>query len=67
MQVALGDRPMSITLARVWSALSAWDKTRILGSLLYMGLRPMDSESMRTEIESMKVGGSRSPRGTGML
>lgn len=30
-------RPISITMARVWAALSGWEKARLLGSLLWMG------------------------------
>lgn len=30
-------RLISITMARVWAALSGWEKARLLGSLLLMG------------------------------
>lgn len=30
-------RPISVTMARVWAALSGWEKARLLGSLLLMG------------------------------
>jgi hypothetical protein len=33
-QVILGDRPVGITVKRLWAALSLWDKVRLLWSLL---------------------------------
>ena len=38
-QVVLGDRPLTITLARVWHALGLWEKVKLTGSLLWTGLR----------------------------
>lgn len=38
-QVVLGDRLLSITLARVWAALGMWEKVKLTGSLLWTGLR----------------------------
>lgn len=35
----LGDRPISITMARMWAALSRWEKARLLASLLWTGAR----------------------------
>lgn len=52
--VVLGDRPLSITLSRLWAALSLWEKCRLLGTLLWTGLSMLDSEEMRAEIEKMK-------------
>jgi pheromone shutdown protein TraB len=52
--VILGDRPLSITLSRVWSALSLWEKCRLLGTLLWTGLSMLDSDEMKSEIEKMK-------------
>ena len=37
--VVLGDRPLTITLARVWHALSLWEKLKLTGTLLWTGLR----------------------------
>lgn len=54
-QVVLGDRPLNITLARVWGALSTWEKARLSGSLLWTGLSMLDTEEMRQEIERMKA------------
>ncbi|KAI3429519.1 hypothetical protein D9Q98_005608 [Chlorella vulgaris] len=53
-QVVLGDRLLSITLARVWAALGMWEKVKLTGSLLWTGLSLLDSEEMRLEIEKMK-------------
>lgn len=35
----LGDRPISVTMARMWAALSGWEKARLLASLLWTGAR----------------------------
>ncbi|PRW33045.1 traB domain-containing -like [Chlorella sorokiniana] len=50
----LGDRPISITMSRVWAALSGWEKARLLGSLLWMGAGKVDRQAMQTEIEHLK-------------
>lgn len=52
--VVLGDRPLSITLARLWGALSLWEKARLLGTLLWTGLAALDAQAMRAEIERLK-------------
>ncbi|EFN60022.1 hypothetical protein CHLNCDRAFT_59535 [Chlorella variabilis] len=52
--VVLGDRPLTITLARVWHALSLWEKLKLTGTLLWTGLSLLDTEEMRQEIEKMK-------------
>jgi hypothetical protein len=33
-QVILGDRPVGITVKRLWAALSLWDKVRLLWTFL---------------------------------
>ena len=38
-QVVLGDRPLTVTLARVWAALSFWEKIKLSASLLWTGKR----------------------------
>lgn len=53
-RVVLGDRPLSITLARLWGALSLWEKWRLLSSLLWQGLAVLDKNELRKEIEKMK-------------
>ena len=55
-QVVLGDRPLTVTLARVWAALSLWEKFKLSGQLLWTGLSLLDREDMKAEIERMKVG-----------
>lgn len=65
MQVALGDRPISITMARMWAALRWHEKARLLGSLLWSGLRPMPAEAVKQEIEAMKVSHVLSPASIG--
>jgi pheromone shutdown protein TraB len=37
--VVLGDRSLAVTLARVWHALSLWEKFKLTGTLLWTGLR----------------------------
>lgn len=54
VNLVLGDRPLSITLSRLWAALSLWEKCRLLGTLLWTGLSMLDSEEMKSEIEKMK-------------
>ena len=37
-KISLGDRLVSITLARTWAALSTWEKTKFIFELLWVGL-----------------------------
>ncbi|PSC74860.1 traB domain-containing -like [Micractinium conductrix] len=53
-QVVLGDRLLTVTLARVWHALGIWEKVKLTGTLLWTGLSMLDTEEMRSEIEKMK-------------
>ncbi|KAL4427745.1 hypothetical protein ABPG75_001834 [Micractinium tetrahymenae] len=53
-QVVLGDRSLAVTLARVWHALSLWEKLKLTGTLLWTGLSMLNEEEMRAEIEKMK-------------
>jgi hypothetical protein len=55
LQVALGDRPISITVARTWHALTFWEKAKLLASLIWTGLAPSSPERLKTEIERMKA------------
>jgi len=52
--VVLGDRPLNITLSRVWYALSSWEKIKLSFSLLWTGLSMLDKDEMLAEIERMK-------------
>ncbi len=54
-QVALGDRPISITVARTWHALTLWEKAKLLASLLFTGMAPTRPQTLKAEIERMKV------------
>ena len=39
LQVVLGDRELTITLARVWHSLSCWEKIKLTSTLLWTGIR----------------------------
>ena len=52
--MVLGDRPLTVTLARLWGALSLWEKLKLSGQLLWTGLSLLEGEEMRAEIEKMK-------------
>jgi pheromone shutdown protein TraB len=56
--VVLGDRPLPATLARVWAALSPWEKARLAGQLLWTGFAAAP-EDLAAELEAMKVGAER--------
>ena len=48
----LGDRLVSVTLARMWAALSAWQKVRFVGELLLTGFSvPGDEIEQLSNIE----------------
>eukprot|EP00887_Chlorella_sp_A99_P003169 scaffold9.g3169.t1 len=53
-QVVLGDRPLTVTLARLWGALTLWEKLKLSAQLLYTGLCLLDTAEMKEEIEKMK-------------
>eukprot|EP00890_Picochlorum_soloecismus_P002791 jgi/Picsp_1/3512/NSC_06350-R1_protein len=52
--VVLGDRPLSITLDRLWTALSFLEKVKLVISLLWTGIASIDTEVLRSDIEKMK-------------
>ena len=52
-KVVLGDRPVRVTLARTWSALSRWNKIRFIWGLLTTGF--CVSDDLKAEVEAMKV------------
>lgn len=52
--VVLGDRPLSITLNRLWTALSFFEKMKLVMSLLWTGFASMDTDVLRSDIEKMK-------------
>ncbi|KAI7842710.1 hypothetical protein COHA_003641 [Chlorella ohadii] len=53
-QVVLGDRELTITLARVWHSLSCWEKIKLTSTLLWTGISMLDGEEMRQEMERLK-------------
>ncbi|KAL4428296.1 hypothetical protein ABPG75_002385 [Micractinium tetrahymenae] len=51
----LGDRPISVTVARMWASLSGWEKAQLLCSLLYTAARSKaDKQELQQEIERLK-------------
>ncbi len=50
----LGDRPVSVTLARCWAALSRWARVRFIFNLLWGGLF-MGGADLKAQVEQLKV------------
>ena len=42
--ICLGDRLVSITIARTWAALSRWEKIKFICELLWVGLAVPEKE-----------------------
>ena len=53
-KVVLGDRPVHVTIARLWAALSLYQKTKFIWQMLVTGLLP-DSKEISETVESLKV------------
>ena len=53
-KIVLGDRPVHITIARLWAALSILEKTRFIWQMLITGLLP-DPKEISETVESLKV------------
>ena len=53
-KVMLGDRPVRVTLARCWAALSRWARIHFIFSLVWGGLF-MGGEDLKAQVEQMKV------------
>ncbi|KAL3148336.1 hypothetical protein ABBQ38_013794 [Trebouxia sp. C0009 RCD-2024] len=54
-KVLLGDRRLHITLARVWAALTAWEKTRLVWMFVHSGLTISQiKQELEDDIESLK-------------
>ena len=53
-KVMLGDRPVRVTLARCWAALSRWARIRFICSLVWGGLFT-GGEDLKAQVEQMKV------------
>ena len=54
-KVVLGDRPVSITLARTWAALSPWHRCRFLFELLCTGFS-VDADELKRLLADMEDG-----------
>ena len=53
-KVVLGDRPVHVTIARLWAALSIYEKTKFIWQMLITGLLP-DPKGISETVESLKV------------
>ena len=54
-KMMFGDRLLHITLARVWAALSTWEKMKLVWTLVHEGVSMPDKDELKEELESMKV------------
>ncbi len=54
-KMMFGDRLLHITLARVWAALSTWEKMKLVWTLVHTGVSMPDKDELKEELESMKV------------
>ena len=53
-KVVLVDRPVHVTIARMWAALSTTDNIRLLWSLLRDALRPPTKQDLASFISDLK-------------
>lgn len=53
-KMCFGDRLLHITLARVWAALSSWEKVKLVWTLVHTGLSMPDKKQLAEELEAMK-------------
>lgn len=53
-QLLLGDRPVSVTVSRVWACMTAWEKCRMVFHLLFTGLSMPSPDELRGLVEEMK-------------
>lgn len=53
-KVVLGDRPLRVTLARLWASLSLWDRAWLVGTLLFTGLKLPGKEELDEMLEGLK-------------
>lgn len=56
-RVVLGDRPVSVTIARTWAALSPWDRVRFIWEMVFTGctLNPDELKPLLTDLEGDAV------------
>ncbi|KAK9817743.1 hypothetical protein WJX72_001538 [[Myrmecia] bisecta] len=53
-KLQFGDRSLSITIARVWAALSAWQKVKLVWYLCVTGIMVPDAKELNAFMDSMK-------------
>ena len=53
-RVVLGDRLVSVTIARAWASLSSWERVCFLSSLLFGGLTA-SKHSIQKELDGLEV------------
>lgn len=53
-RICFGDRPVQVTLARVWAALGLWSRIRLLWSVIGTGVFLPDADEMRNMVEGLK-------------
>eukprot|EP00899_Mesostigma_viride_P008460 jgi/Mesvir1/17615/Mv08841-RA.1 len=52
--VCLGDRPVAVTVRRVWASLSLWEKAKLLANIITGGLSLPDKATLSKMIEDVK-------------
>ncbi|CAD7697593.1 unnamed protein product [Ostreobium quekettii] len=52
-KIMLGDRPVPVTIARMWSSLSCWQKIRLCFHLLITGISLPSAEDMNKLLEEL--------------
>lgn len=57
-KVSLGDRLVSITVARTWAAFSRWEKFKFIFELLWIGLA-VPAKEINAIMDSLTEAGSR--------
>lgn len=53
--MVLGDRPVGITVARMWASLGLWDRCRLVAQLLFNGLHMPTKEEMEALLKELVV------------
>lgn len=52
-RLVLGDRPVRVTLARTWRALSTWERVRFAWLLLVSGVDVLSADQLRKHIDAL--------------
>lgn len=55
--MVLGDRPVGVTVARMWGSLGLWDRCRLVVQLLFNGLHMPSKEEMEALLKELVVRG----------